>query len=94
VYIFIASSLSAGIYAIIVVLLYGTLGETWLNLQIAWYRLAAVGKHLGADDRVEEEVKRSDRRGRVIPFAAMVAVGLILTLIWARYGPAFSLSNP
>jgi prepilin peptidase CpaA len=85
-YVFIAASLAAGLYAIIVVFLYGTVGETWVNLKIAWYRLVAVSRHLGADDRVEQEVNRPDRRGRVIPFAAMVALGLVGTLLWIWSG--------
>jgi hypothetical protein len=60
----------------------GRLGETIVNLQIMWLRLASVGKYLAADDKVEREVGRSDRRSRIIPFAAMVAVGLVATLVW------------
>jgi prepilin peptidase CpaA len=88
VYVFLAASLAAGLYAIVVVFLYGTVGETWVNLKIVWYRLVAVGRHLGADGSVEAEVNRPDRRGRVIPFAAMVAVGLIATLLWTWWGGA------
>jgi hypothetical protein len=29
-------------------------------------------------------VRRSDRRSRIIPFAAMVAIGLIATILWSR----------
>jgi len=42
---------------------------------------------LGSDDRVESEVRRSDRRTRIIPFAAMVAIGLVATLIWIGNTP-------
>jgi hypothetical protein len=31
---------------------------------------------------VEVEVKRSDRRRRLIPFSAMMGIGLIATLVW------------
>ena len=58
------------------------MGETLVNLQILWLRLASIGRYLGADDRVETEVLRTDRRRRLIPFAAMVAIGLIATLLW------------
>jgi hypothetical protein len=39
-----------------------------------------------ADDRMEEELKRPDRRRRLIPLAAMIAAGVILTTGWAWLG--------
>jgi prepilin peptidase CpaA len=79
--VFLASSLLAGLYALILVVGYGRVRETWLNLQIGWLRIKALGRHLGVDDRVETEVKQPDRGRRVIPFAAMVALGLFLLLL-------------
>jgi prepilin peptidase CpaA len=81
-YVFIASSLAAGAYALVIILMYQRTGETWVNLQIAWHRLSAVGRYLGAEERVEREVARPDRRGRIIPFAAMVALGMVGLLVW------------
>lgn len=85
-YVFIASSLAAGIYALALVIKNHKAAETWLNLRIIWHRLAAIGRHLGAEDRVEAEVNREDRRGRIIPFAAMVALGVIVTFTWVWIG--------
>jgi prepilin peptidase CpaA len=48
--VFVASSLAAGVYALAVVLFTRSGRETWLNLKIVWFRVAAVGRHLGADD--------------------------------------------
>lgn len=53
-----------------------------INMHIQWLRLTAFSRYLGSDDRVEDEVKRDDRRLRLIPYAAMVAVGVIATFIW------------
>ena len=86
-YVFIASSLAAGVYSIGLVVWTGQVVETAVNLQILWLRLASVGRYLGSDDMVESEVRRSDRRKRIIPFAAMVAIGLVATLIWIRNTP-------
>jgi prepilin peptidase CpaA len=80
--VFIASSLAAGIYAVGLVVWTGRVAETVVNLHIMWLRLASVGHYLGADDKIEHEVRRTDRRKRIIPFAAMVAVGLVATMIW------------
>jgi prepilin peptidase CpaA len=88
-YVFIASSLAAGVYAVVLIVLYRTLGETWVNIQIVWYRLVAVGRHLGAEDRVETAVARVDRRSRIIPFAAMIALGIfsLVALSWMHGAP-------
>jgi prepilin peptidase CpaA len=85
IYVFIASSLAAGIYSMILLLRSRKLRETWVNLQIAWYRLKAVGRYLGSESDVEAAVTQAERRQRLVPFAAMVAVGLVgalLTLAW------------
>ncbi len=85
-YVFIASSLAAGVYAVLLVVMTGKVGETMVNLHIVWLRLSSIGRYLASDDRVEKEVLRSDRRQRIIPFAAMVAIGIVATLIWLRSG--------
>ena len=82
--VFLASSLLAGLYALILVVAYGRVRETWLNVQIGWLRLLALGRHLGADDRIEAEVKHPERGRRIIPFAAMVALGLFGLLVCCR----------
>jgi len=87
-YIFVASSLAAGVYAIILLVMSRTLGDTWVNFQILWIRLATMGRHLGNDERFEGEIKRSDRRRRMVPFAAMVAIGLIGTYLWLWANPS------
>jgi prepilin peptidase CpaA len=86
-FVFIASSLAAGLYALGLIVATGRLGETVVNLQIMWLRLASVGRYLGGDDKLELEVRRSDRRKRIIPFAAMIAVGVVATLLWLRNAP-------
>jgi len=60
----------------------GKVGETLWNLRVLWMRLVCIGRYLGADDQVEKQVRRSDRRQRIIPFAAMVLVGIVGTLLW------------
>jgi Flp pilus assembly protein protease CpaA len=85
-FVFLAASVGAGVYALVLMLACGRARETWVNLKIIWYRLAAVGRHLGAEDRMEAELKRPDRRQRVIPLAAMIAVGIIMTVLWIWLG--------
>jgi hypothetical protein len=84
-YIFLAASIAAGLYALVVMFLFRSFEETWANLRIAWLRVVAISKHLNAEDRIEAEVNGAYRRGRVIPFAAMIALDLIGTLLLARF---------
>jgi prepilin peptidase CpaA len=84
-YVFIASSLAAGVYSIILLVSSRQLRETWIHFQIAWYRLKAVGRYLGSDSDVEAAVRHADRRQRLIPFAAMVAIGLVIALVAAAW---------
>jgi len=83
--VFLASSLLAGIYAVILVVAYGRVREVWLNLQVGWLRFRALSRHLGADDRLETEVKDADRGRRVVPFAPMLALGLFALLLGVRF---------
>jgi prepilin peptidase CpaA len=79
-YVFVASALASGIYAVVLILLSGSMRETWINLQVVLFRIIALGHHLGADVRLEDELKRTDRRRRLVPFGAMVAVGFAAIL--------------
>jgi prepilin peptidase CpaA len=81
-HVFIASSLAAGVYAVGLILTNQTGREIWIRFQILGHRLWAIGRHLGKDDCVETAVDAEDRRRRVIPFAAMVTVGLLALLLY------------
>jgi prepilin peptidase CpaA len=88
-YVFIASSLAAGCYALCLMFAHGKTSETWLNFRVLWHRVMAFGRYLGAEDRVEAAVSQADRASRVIPFAAMVALGVVATLAWGRWRGEF-----
>jgi prepilin peptidase CpaA len=83
-YVFIASALAGGVYAVALLVLTGGLQEAMIHMHILWLRVIALSRHLGPDARIEVEVKRDDRRTRLIPFAAMVAVGVVATYFWLR----------
>jgi prepilin peptidase CpaA len=85
-YVFLASALAAGVYALVLMLAMGSAREVLVNLQIMWQRVVTVGRHLVAEDRVESEVNRPDRRRRVIPFAAMIAVGVVTLVVISWLG--------
>jgi prepilin peptidase CpaA len=87
-YVFLASSLAAGAYALVLILMHHRVSETWINMKIIWHRLGVVGRHLAGEDGVEMELQRPDCRNRVIPFGAMVAAGLIGLLVYFWLGGA------
>jgi prepilin peptidase CpaA len=86
-YVFVASGLAGGVYAVALLVFRHGLQDAAIHMHILWLRLSAFGRHLGNDARIEAEVKRDDRRSRLIPFAAMVAVGVIATFVWFQNGP-------
>ena len=85
-HVFLAASLAAGIYAVALVVLHHGLGETVVYFQLMWLRLTTFTRRLGTDSKIEDEVKRDDRRSRLIPFAAMILVGIFAALIWDHIG--------
>lgn len=83
--VFLLGCIATGIYALVLVFWNrqnDATGGVWVSLHLAWHRLAAVARNLVAEDSVEVELQRDDRRRRLIPFTAMVAVGLVAALAW------------
>lgn len=85
-YVVLAGALAAGAYAVVLIAVNGRMQETWLNLQIVWHRVSRFGRYLAAEERVEDAVAAAERRQRLIPFAAMLVVGIIVLLFLAWFG--------
>jgi prepilin peptidase CpaA len=83
--VFVASALIAGTYAILLIIVRGKLRDSVLSLKLIFYRFALMGRHFGKDDLVEELSVGADHRLRVIPFGAMVPLGLIAALLWTYW---------
>jgi prepilin peptidase CpaA len=78
---FVFSALSAGVYAAILSWRHGKLLENVVKAQFIVQQGLTILKHMGSDERIEEAVKRDDRRQRLVPFAAMVLAGVILLAV-------------
>lgn len=76
--------ISTGVYAIVLLIVHRGYREAWTNMQIAVTRLTILGRQLGADEpeRVQTVVAEAERRRRLIPFSAMITVGISVTFIW------------
>ena len=79
---FVVSSLAAGVYAAILIICRGKLGDSWITLKLIVFRLATMGLYFSKDDLVEEMVAKPDRRWRVIPYGAMIPVGVLGVIVW------------
>ncbi len=82
VHVFIASALSAGAYAVGLLLLRGgvlAVAVEVLSIRQAVFRPAAIGR---GDVDLAAEVRRPDRRRRLVPYAAMICVGYFLVVAW------------
>ena len=95
-YVMMAGCIAAGVYALVLLVSAPSLKETLLNIQLLWIRLVCLGRHITSEDRVETEVKRADRRRRLIPFSAMMGIGLVVTLVWlqSQSGELFQKPRP
>jgi prepilin peptidase CpaA len=75
--VFVISALATGVCSAVMVVAQRRLGAaTWKTLRLMLYMLT-FGR-FGKAERVEVVVRQSDRRRRLIPFAAMMTVGMLV----------------
>lgn len=81
-YVMLIAGLATGLYALVLLLCSGGAGSIVTNLSILVYRVRAMAIQFSGEERVETVVKQVDnRRRRLVPFAAMVAVGIAGVII-------------
>ncbi|MEE8451755.1 MAG: A24 family peptidase [Thermoguttaceae bacterium] len=86
VYVFAVAAAATGLYSLVVLIRHGRLGHAVATIQVTLFQFKTLAKHLGANQRVESVVKQEDRRQRLIPFAAMIALGVVVVLVWHQLG--------
>ena len=89
-WLFMVTAILQGICALLLVLLRGSLGETWGRMNLIFYRVAMFGEYLGKEGNVEEGLASPNRRSRMIPFGAMLVLGLCAVAIGAWLFPAIA----
>ncbi len=82
VFVFAIAAAATGLYSIVILLWQGRLGHAFTTIQMALCQCTTLAKHLGAAERVESVVRQKDRRKRLVPFAAMIALGLVVVIAW------------
>lgn len=76
------AGLATGFYALVLLLLSGGVANVTANLAVFVYRVRSMAVHFSREERVETIVQQPDRRRRrLIPFAAMVALGVVGVIV-------------
>ena len=84
-YVAIVGCLATGVYSVAVIIFHGRIRETWISLQIIWRRLLSIGHYLRNGEEFESVqmmARQPDRRCRLVPISAMMAIGVFATIIW------------
>jgi len=80
--VFVASAFFGGAYALALVISRSGLVGLTVELFHARQALADPMSWKRPDSTIEAEVQRSDRRRRLVPFAAMTCLGFFATMVW------------
>lgn len=83
-FVFVVAGLATGLYSVMLLAWQGRGRRVLMEIYVLLFQVRAIGRHLGAEERVETVAKSDDRRRRLVPFAAMVAFAMIALLIWQR----------
>lgn len=85
--VFLLGCLATGVYALALLFMHQGYQEAWTNLQIAMTRIMILGRQIGADEpeRVQTVAQQSERRKRLIPFSAMITLGIFVTFVWMNF---------
>jgi prepilin peptidase CpaA len=84
-YVFLSSSLIAGIYVLATTLPRRRAGKVFTDLRSVWHRLTRPGQPLMVNECVEVLAARPEARGRLVPFAPMIALGVLATFLWVYF---------
>ena len=77
-HVLLASTLVGGAYSAILLAWYGGFNRVGNTFYVMVLQCVAMGKHLGAQEGVQHVAATTGRRRRLVPFAAMIALGVIL----------------
>lgn len=84
-WVLVVASLAAGLYSAVLIVTAGRFCGTWTRPRLVWDRVAAVRRRPDGGDRIEKAVRCGDRR--LVPFGAMMGVGLLALLAFAWLRP-------
>lgn len=81
-YVFVIAALLMGAYSVLMLLWQKRLIDGIRTAQVTLLKFAAIGKHIGGEDRVEVHLKRGERYKRMIPFATLLMIAVVALTVW------------
>jgi prepilin peptidase CpaA len=85
VYVFMIAALAGFAYALVVAARHGGIRRAASAAMILMMQLRNVSRHLVPTEQIESVVGQTERRRRLVPFAAMIAVGVIVVVICSQW---------
>ncbi len=80
----VVGALVSGIYAIVILLTRGGVRRAWLNLQLTLMSFVTLGRSgviAIQNETVQQAAQTAERRNRLIPFSAMIGIGVFYSTI-------------
>lgn len=81
-YVFAGTAFVAGAVSLLLILYRGEFSDSWATTKTILYRFLVAPTQVDKDDFVSALANGTDRRLRVIPFAATIPPGLVLTFLY------------
>ena len=84
----IVGALVSGVYAVGLLLVRGGAKRAWVNLQLTILTVMTCGKAGGItpqNETVQQAAQTAERRNRLIPFSAMIGLGVIYATVTSSY---------
>lgn len=78
--VFLLAAIAAGLYGLTVMVVRYGLAQTRLQFAVMFFHARAACRHMGNHERIEEVVRSDDRRKRLIPFAVVTALAVLVVL--------------
>lgn len=79
--VFVAAAVASALYGLALVVLRGGLAIALTDLSLLGYQMLTPSQWKRPRSRIEDEVRRSDRRTRLVPFGAMTCVGFLAMVV-------------
>jgi prepilin peptidase CpaA len=84
IYVFVIAGLAAGVHSLVVLAWQHRLRHVPLVFQVTFLQLMTLGRHVATEDSepLTTCIHRADRARHVMPFAVMIAIGVVLVAVW------------
>jgi prepilin peptidase CpaA len=85
IYVFVIAAFAAGAHALVIGARHGGMRRAASAAVIVMLQIRNIGRHLVPTERIESVSESPERRKHLVPFAAMIAVGVIVVVICSQW---------